>query len=80
MLWNDDRQKIHLAVTSELLELLVGLPSLAVNDHADVEGLMFLVEVLDADIAGADAAAWRHNSQAGKVWFGTQQTASEARL
>ena len=67
MLWNDDRQKIHLAVTSELLELLVGLPSLAVNDHVDVEGLMFLVEVLDADIAGT-------------VWFGTQQTASEARL
>ena len=68
MLWNDDRQKIHLeAVTSELLELLVGLPSLAINDHADVEGLMFLVEVLDADIAGT-------------VWFGTQQTASEARL
>ena len=68
MLWNDDRQKIHLeAVTSELLELLVGLPSLAINDHADVEGLMFLVEVLDANIAGT-------------VWFGTQQTASEARL
>ena len=41
------------------MELLVGLPSLAVNDHVDVEGLMFLVdvEVLDADIAGADAAA-----------------------
>ena len=38
------------------MELLVGLPSLAVNDHVDVEGLMFLVEVLDADIAGADAA------------------------
>ena len=54
------------------MELLVGLPSLAVNDHVDVEGLMFLVEVLDADIAGADAAS--------TVWFGTQQTASEARL
>ena len=52
---------------SELLELQVGLPSLTVNDHVDVEGLMFLVEVLDADIAGT-------------VWFGTQQTASEARL
>ena len=54
-------------VTSELLELLVGLPNLALNEHVDVEGLMFLVEVLDADIAGT-------------VWFGTQQTASEARL